>query len=258
MDTRLLLHIFLALLLFLIPAGALYLLERKKIVKFCMVLVRMVVQLLLLSLMVWALIKFNKPWLSVVWLAVMSVLASWLVVKRCELKSRALMPAVATSLFVGVFLVSLWLLGVVMPVRAFDARWFVPVTALLLGHSVSMLIRGLSTYLSALKTDELQYEFHSGNGLTHLKSLRPFVRRALLAVLQPTMSNLSVLALTSMPLLLCGLLLGGLTPINAFVLMLFMVTGCVSSSIFVLGGAILLADWSLFDKFGKLNDRIIN
>jgi putative ABC transport system permease protein len=72
------------------------------------------------------------------------------------------------------------------------------------------------------------------------------------------MSNLSVLALTSMPLLLCGLLLGGLTPINAFVLMLFMVTGCVSSSILVLGGAILLADWSLFDKFGKLNDRIIN
>jgi putative ABC transport system permease protein len=68
------------------------------------------------------------------------------------------------------------------------------------------------------------------------------MRRALLAILQPTMANLSVLALTSMPLLLVGLLLGGLTPINAFALMLFMVIGCISASVLVLGFAILLAD----------------
>jgi putative ABC transport system permease protein len=68
------------------------------------------------------------------------------------------------------------------------------------------------------------------------------MRRALLAVLQPTMSNLSVLALTSMPLLLVGLFLGGLTPVNAFALMLFMVIGCVSVSVLVLGLTILLAD----------------
>ena len=255
MNTRLLLHIFLALLLFLIPAGALYWLERKKLVKFCVVIVRMAVQLLVLSLMVWVLIKFNKPWLSIVWLMVMAILASWLVLKRCGFRSRELMPAVAVSLLVGVFLVGCWLLGVVMSVRIFDAHWFVPVMALLLGHSVSMLIRGLSTYLSALNADELQYEFHSGNGLTHLKSLQPFIRRALLAVLMPTMANLSVLALTSMPLLLCGLLLGGLTPVNAFLLMFFMVTGCVSASILVLGFAILLADRTLFDKFGKLKTK---
>ena len=252
MDSKLLLHIFLALLLFMIPAGALYWLERKKLVKFCVILVKMAVQLLVLSLMVWVLIKFNKPWLSIAWLVVMSVLASWLVLKRCGLRSLDLMPAVAVSLLAGVFLIGCWLLGVVMSVSVFDAHWFVPVMALLLGHSVSMLIRGLSTYLSALKADELQYEFYSGNGLNHLKSLQPFMRRALLAVLQPTMANLSVLALTSMPLLLCGLLLGGLTPMNAFLQMLFMVTGCVSASILVLGLTILLADRSLFDKFGKL------
>ena len=152
------------------------------------------------------------------------------------------MPAVAIGLFLGVFLVGIWLLGLVLPVRIFDARWFVPVMALLMGHSVSMLIRGLSTYLSAFQTDREQYEFLRGNGLSHLKALQPFMRRALLAVIQPTLSNLSVLALTSMPLLLIGLLLGGFTPINAFALMLFMVVGCVSASVLVLGISILLAD----------------
>ena len=242
MDTRLILHTFLALLLLLIPAGALYLLERKKLPRFGFVVARMVVQLLVLCLLVWVLIKVDSAWLSVLWLVAMALGGSWLVLKRCEVKGRAMMPAVAISLFIGVFLVGMWLLGVVLPVSAFDARWFVPVMALLMGHSVSMLIRGLSTYLSALQEDREQYEFLRGNGLTHFKALQSFMRRALLAVLQPTMSNISVLALTSMPLLLVGLFLGGLTPVNAFALMLFMVIGCVSVSVLVLGLTILLAD----------------
>jgi putative ABC transport system permease protein len=242
MDTRLILHTFLALLLLLIPAGALYLLERKKLPRFCFVVVRMMIQLLVLCLLVWALVKVDSAWLSMLWLVAMAIGGSWLVQKHCELKGRAVMPAVAISLFVGVFLVGMWLLGVVLPVSAFGAHWFVPVMALLMGHSVSMLIRGLSAYLSALQEDREQYEFLRGNGLSHLKALQPFMRRALLAVIQPTISNLSVLALTSMPLLLVGMLLGGLTPINAFVLMLFMVSGCVSASVLVLGLTILLVD----------------
>lgn len=242
MDTRLILHTFLALLLLVIPAGALYLLERKKLPRFGFIVVRMMVQLLVLCLLVWVLIKINSAWLSMLWLVAMAFGGSWLVLKRCDIKGLAKLPFVAISLFVGVFLVGMWLLGVVMPVHAFDAHWFVPVMALLMGHSVSMLIRGLSTYLSALQEDREQYEFLRGNGLAHLKALQPFMRRALLAVLQPTMANLSVLALTSMPLLLVGLLLGGLTPINAFALMLFMTIGCVSASVLVLGLTILLTD----------------
>ena len=242
MDTRLLLHTILALLLLLIPAGALYMLERKKLVRFGIAFGRMIVQLLILCLMVWGLIKVDNAWLSIAWLVVISITSSWLVLRRCDVKGLKLMPAVATGLFLGVFLVGLWLLGIVMPVRAFDAKWFVPVMALLMGHSVTMLIRGLSTYFSALKADEQQYEFLRGNGLSHLKALQPFMRRALLAVVQPTIANLSVLALTSMPLLLVGLLLGGLSPINAFALMLFMVVGCVAASVLVLSLTILLTD----------------
>ena len=245
MDTRLILHTFLALLLLLIPAGALYLLERNKLVKFAAVTVRMVVQLLVLCLLVWAIFKVDSPWLSMVWLVAMAVGSSWLVQKRCGLQGRKLMPAIAVGLFLGVFLVGMWLLVLVLPVRAFDARWFVPVMALLTGHSVTMLIRGLSTYFSALKADHEQYEFLRGNGLSHLKALQPFMRRALLAVIQPTISNLSVLALTSMPLLLVGMLLGGLTPINAFALMLYMVLGCISASVLSLGITIFLADKTL-------------
>ena len=246
------LHTILGLLLLSIPAGALYLLERKMLQTFAVSVARMVGQLLVLCLVVWALIRVNSPWLLIVWLVAIAAYSGWIVLRRCKLDVGKLLLSVSAGLFVGVAFCSLWILTLALPVRVFDARWFVPVTALLMGHSTAMMIRGLNTYVSALKADEQQYEFLRGNGASHLKAVMPFVRRALQAVLAPTIANLSTTALFTMPLLLCGLFLGGMTPINAFVLMLQMTVGCVAVSVLSLAITLFLADKSLFDKFGKL------
>lgn len=252
MNTALILHTLLGLFLLLIPAGALYLLERKMLKSFGLTVFRMVVQLLVLCLMVWALIRVNRAWLTLLWMLFMAIYSAWIVVRRCKLEWRRLLPAVSIGLFLGALVVGLWILGLVMPVRVFDARWFVPVMALLTAHTTAMMIRGLSTYVSALKADEQQYEFLRGNGVSHFQALRPFLRRSLLSVISPTITNLTILGLTSMPLLLCGIFLGGLAPINAFFVMLQMVIGCVSVSVLSLAITLFLADKSLFDKFGKL------
>ena len=252
MDKGLILHTILGLLLLLIPAGALYLLERKMLQSFAVSVGRMVVQLLVLCLVVWALICVNSPWLLIAWLVLMAVYSGWLVLRRCKLNIAKLLPAVSVGLLVGVAFCGLWILALALPVRVFDARWFVPVTALLMGHATAMTIRGLNAYITALKTDEQQYEFLRGNGYPHFKALQPFLRRSLLAVLSPTIANLSVLCLTSMPLLLGGIFLGGMSPINAFALMLHMTVGCIAASVLSLAITLFLADRSLFDKFGKL------
>ena len=70
MDTGLILHTFLGLLLLLIPAGALYVLERQMLPKFAVSVARMVVQLLAFCLVVWALIlwylssELDKYWIG--------------------------------------------------------------------------------------------------------------------------------------------------------------------------------------------------
>ena len=252
MDKGLILHTILGLLLLLVPAGALYMLERKMLPKFAVAVGRMVAQLLVLCLVVWALIRVNSPWLLMAWLVATAVYSGWLVLKRCKLRIGKLLPAVSVGLFVGTAFTGLWLLTLALPVQIFDAHWFVPVMALLMGHAMAMTIRGLNTYITALKTDQQQYEFLRGNGHPHFKALQPFLRRSLLAVLSPTVSNLSVLCLTSMPLLLGGIFLGGMSPVNAFVLMLLMTVGCVAASVLSLAITLFLADRSLFDKFGKL------
>lgn len=244
MNTGLLLHILLGLFLLVIPAGLLYLLERPMLKTFGIAVGRAIVQLALLCLIVWGLIRINSPWLLLLWLVAIAAYSGWLVVKRCKQEVKKWMLPVSAGLLIGVSLIAFWLIGLVFPVRIFDAHWFVPVTALLTGHATAMIIRGLSTYLSALQADEQQYEFLRGNGLAHFKALQPFLRRSLLAVISPTMANLSVLGLTSMPLLLVGILLGGISPLHAFLLMIGMIAGCVSASVLSLALSILCYELS--------------
>lgn len=283
MNTGLLLHTLLGLLLLVIPAGLLYFLERPMLKTFGIAIVRMIIQLAVLCLVVWGLIRIDSPWLLILWLVAIAAYSGWLVIKRCRkvisgpstsswtgqaakpsagtanavvepvetppvetppVKARGLYLSVSAGLLIGVSLIAFWLLGLVFPVRIFDPHWFVPVTALLMGHATAMMIRGLSTYLSALQADEQQYEFLRGNGLAHFKALQPFLRRSLLAVISPTVANLSVLGLTSMPLLLVGILLGGISPLHAFLLMIGMIAGCVSASVLSLALSIFCYELS--------------
>jgi len=247
------LHIILALLSLLIPVGALYLFDRSLLRTFGVAVGRMVVQLLVLCLIVWALVKYDKIWLSLLWLVLLAVVSGVLALRRINLPIVKFLLPVSAGLFVSALLIGAYLLLACLPAEnGFGARWFVPVMALLVGQNMTTLIRGLSTYQSALKADELQNEFLRGNGTDHLHAVLPFVRRAMQQVFAPTAANLSVMGLYAMPLLLCGILIAGIAPINAFVVTLQLVSGCLASSVIALAVTLWLADCQLFDKYGKL------
>ncbi len=247
------LRILAGLLILLIPVGALYILDKKSLATFAIAVGRMFVQLLVLCLMVWGLVHVNAPWLSLLWLVVVAFYAAFVIMKHLNISFRRFALPLGISNFIVVALLGLYLLYAVLPVRdGMDARWFVPIMALLLGHTITTQIRGFNTYLSALKADEQQYEFLRGNGMNHLKAVSPFLRRALLSVMAPTIANLSTMGLFTMPLLLVGILLGGHSPIDSFVLTLLLIVACLASSVAALVLSVLLSDKKLFDSFGKM------
>lgn len=240
MTTALILHTFLALLLLALPFGALYLLDQKSIKPLAIALIRGLAQLLLFAILIWGVYKVDNIWLSMGWFLIMSIWAGWLVTRKCKMPvNHHLLPASA-GLFGGVLIIGLWLLIAVLPIGPITARWFVPVIAVLLGHSASMLVRGLSAFDATFKRDHAQFDFMIGNGAMPWKAMIPFMRTSLLAILSPTIANLSVLALAAIPLLFCGMLLGGFSPINAFAVMVYALLGCIASSVLSLGMTLVL------------------
>lgn len=240
MTTTLILHTILALLLLILPLGALYLLDRPSMKPFATALTKGFIQLLIFSLIVWAVYKVDNIWLSIGWLLVMAVWAGFLAITKCKLTILQYLFPASVGLFGGTLLVGLWLLVAVLPIDHISARWFLPVMAVLLGHSASMLVRGINNFVTMLQRNRGQYDFLLGNGASQWQALMPFIRTSLLAILSPTIANLSALALVSLPLLFCGMLLGGFAPINAFAMMLYAVLGCIASSVLALGITLLI------------------
>ena len=235
MITSLILHTFLALLLLILPFGALYLLDRPSIKPLAIAFARGFVQLLIFALIVWGVYKIDNVWLSIGWLLVMAVWAGWLVVNKCKLSTKSYLLPTSIGLFAGVLLVGLWLLVAVLPIEKITASWFVPVMAVLLGHSTAMAVRGLNNFVMTFQRNRAQYDFLLGNGSSQWQALQPFIRTSLLAILSPTIVNLSSLALAALPLLFCGMLIGGFSPINAFTAMIYIIIGCVAASVLSLG-----------------------
>lgn len=235
MTTTLILHTILALLLLILPFGALYLLDRPTMKPLAVALTKGFVQLLIFSLIAWGVYKVDNIWISIGWLLVMAVWAGFLVTNKCKLAIPSYLFPTSAGLFVGVLLIGLWLLVAVLPIDHISARWFIPVMAVLLGHSAAMLVKGLGNFVTMSQRNRGQYDFMLGNGASQWQALVPFMRTSLLAILSPTIANLSALALASLPLLFCGMLLGGFAPINAFAMMVYAVLGCIASSVSALG-----------------------
>ena len=253
MNSSLIIHAICGFLLLAIPAGALYLWDKKLLRTFGVAVARMILQLLVVCLMVWALFRFDSIPLRLGWLVLIACYTAVVVLIRLKLNVRRFLWSVAAAQLVGMLLPGFYLRLAVLPLdQSLYATWFVPVMALLAGHITASQIRGLGIYFSALKTDEQDYEYRRGNGKNHLQALIPFVKRSVQAILSPASANLTVMGLFTLPLLLCGLLLAGMEPLTACVLMLALTSACVAASVLTLIVSLWLCDSRLFDKFGKL------
>lgn len=212
MTGTMILRIILGLLLLLIPAGVLYLWDKKLLHSLGLGVARMAGQTLVVCLMVWALLRYDHVWASLLWLVLLGVYTSLIILNKVKGRLRLLLP-VSVAQVVGTLLPVSYLLTVLLPgTEGFTARWLVPAGALIMSHITASQIRGLSTYLSAIETDREQYEFLVGNGKEHLGAVIPFVRRAVQAILSPSAAQLAVTGLFTMPLLLAGMLLAGAAP----------------------------------------------
>ena len=172
MNSSLIIHAICGLLLLVIPAGVLYLWDKKLLRYFGVAIARMIGQLFVVCLMVWALLRFDSMALNLGWLVLIACYTAVVVLIRLKLDvKRFLLPVVAGQL-VGTLLPGFYLRLAVLPLdHSLYATWFVPVMALLAGHTTASQIRGLGTYFSALKVDEQEYEYRRGNGKNHLQAL---------------------------------------------------------------------------------------
>ena len=246
------LSIVLALLLLALPAYLLARLDMSLLQRWTKATGRMMLQMAVAGTLLWLLWRADRLWASLLWVVATTVAAAWLLVKRARLQQKQLFVPVCAGLLTGVLVTGGYLLLVLRLEQPLTARWIIPIGGVLLAHVLTTNTRAVSAYFEALRKDTLNYYTQLGNGASRLVALAPYVRQALRSMLEPTAASMAVMGLFALPMLLAGLLMGGMTPVQATLLFVLLVVASIAASTLALVVTLWVADKRVFDKRGEL------
>ena len=244
-------NLFLALLLLFIPAYSLYYFRTGLVRDTFVAAGRMVLQLFFIGFYLEYLFEWNNVWINILWVIIMVGVASYTVLKRTRLSQKRLFLSVSVAFFFSIVILDLYFLGVVVRLEhLFDARYFVPISGMLLGNMLSTNVMALNTFYSGVEREKQLFQYLLGNGATLSEALAPFMREALIKPFNPALASMSVMGLIALPGTMTGQILGGSSPNVAIKYQItIMVTTFASTLI-----SVLLTLWICrkhsFDEFG--------
>ena len=244
--------ILLGLLIFAVPVYVMARVDTVLLSRVVKAVMRTVGLMVVVGVLMWALWRVEMPWVSLLWVVVMTLVTAWMLLRRTQLPQRQLLLPVFAGMMVAVLAVGGYLLLVLNVESPLAAKWVVPVSTVLLIHVLPTNIRALSTYFETLRNDSQSYYTHLGNGASRLTALMPYVRQALRSMMEPTASGISSISIFILPSLLAGMLLGRQLPVDAVVLFVLLLIGAVSASVISLLLTLWISDKTVFNKRGEL------
>jgi len=214
---------------------------------------RMTVQLLLVGAYLGVIFRWNSAWVNILWVVAMVVVAAFTVVRRSELSRKLFLVPVLIAIAASVLLVDVYFLGVVVRLDfLFDARYFIPITGMLIGNCLSNNIVALNTFYHSLSKEQTLYRFALANGATRNEALAGFMREALRKSLNTTIATTAVVGLISLPGMMTGQILGGSNPEVAIKYQIMIMITILVSTLLTVILSILICNRFVFDGFGRL------
>ena len=243
------------LLLLLIPIYYIWRYETKLVKAVCVGAVRMVVQMLFIGVYLRYLFEWDNPIVNLLWVCVMVYIAAETALSRTKVRRGVLMMPLIVGFIVASILIGLYFLGVVLGLNnVFDAQYFIPIMGILLGNMLTVNVIAVGTFYSTLQREQNLYYYLLGNGASRSDALQPFVRQAIVKSFSPTIANMAVMGLVSLPGTMIGQILGGSTPDVAIKYQIMIVVITMSASMLSLIMAIGLSSKRAFDGYGRLKN----
>lgn len=243
------------LLLLLIPVYYIWRYETKLLKAICVGAVRMIVQLLFIGVYLRYLFEWDNPVVNCLWVLLMVYIAAETALNRTKVRRAVLMWPLIVGLVVASVLIGFYFLGIVLKLdNVFSAQYFIPIMGILLGNMLTVNVIAVGTFYSALQREQNLYYFLLGNGASRNEALMPFMRQAIVKSFAPTIANMAVMGLVSLPGTMIGQILGGSTPDVAIKYQIMIVVVTMSASMLSLVIAIKLSCRRAFDAYGRLRE----
>ncbi|MGL5682786.1 MAG: ABC transporter permease [Marinifilaceae bacterium] len=245
----------LGFLLILIP---IYFLKRYRtglVKSTLMATLRMTVQLLLIGFYLEYLFTINNPWINCLWVIIMLVIAAYTTISRVKLPIRHMLLPMSIAFFIAIAIIDIYFMGVVLSLsNLFDARYFIPISGMILGNMLTANVIALNAFISGITRERALYMFLLANGATKQEALAHFIKEALVKSFNPTIASMAVMGLIALPGTMTGQILGGSSPTVAIRYQVMLMITIFASSLVSVLITLWCVERSLFAPNGMLKE----
>lgn len=245
--------------LMLVPLGLSCFYELKLTKPFLISASRMLLQLTFIGLFLKYLFTLNNPFVNISWLAFMVLSAVFTALKSSAIKIKKFLIPTFISFFAATFLTVIYLNTMVIRLESvFSARYLIVIGGMLLGNSLRSNILGITTFYNNIRQEEKQYLYLLSLGATKKEAKLPYLRKSLVLALKPSIATMGTLGLVSIPGMMTGVILGGVSPLIALKYQIMIMLAILTSTSASLSLTILLTSKTCFDSFGILKRDIFH
>lgn len=246
----------LGFLLILIPSYFLYHYKTGLVKSTLIATLRMSVQLILIGFYLEYLFTWNKAWINILWVVVMLFIASYTTITRSKLSIKVMLFPILFAFLFAIVLIDLYFMGIVLKLtNIFDARYFIPISGMILGNMLSANVIALNAFMGDIKRERALFSYLLANGASQQEALAPFIKNALIKSFNPTIASMAVMGLIALPGTMTGQILGGSSPTVAIRYQIMIMITIFASSLI----SVLVTLWSverfLFDRNGLLKNN---
>jgi putative ABC transport system permease protein len=188
---------------------------------------RSILQLLVLGYVLDFIFAVNNAWAVLGILAILLTVTAIVARNRISQKIPLVLPMVWGAIFVSTALTLLYLnLLILQPNRWFEARYLVPLGGIIIGNAMNASAIAGERLVSTMNNSTGEIETHLSLGATPQQAVTQYRREAIRAALLPTINQMMLIAMATLPSITAGQLLGGVNPLDAVsyeILIIFMV-----------------------------------
>jgi putative ABC transport system permease protein len=188
---------------------------------------RSILQLLVIGSILDVIFAIDNPLPVLIILAIMVTIATIVARNRISKKITGLIPIVWVSIFVSTaFTLAYTMILIIQPENWYDPQYIIPMTGMVLGNAMNSAALGGERLASSINNNRLEIETHLSLSATPKQAVESYRREAIRTSLIPTLNQMMVVGLVSLPGMFTGQVLGGSPPLEAAsyqILILFMI-----------------------------------
>ncbi|BAU63061.1 hypothetical protein STA3757_04160 [Stanieria sp. NIES-3757] len=215
---------------------------------------RSLLQLMVVGYILEFIFALNTSWSVMLIVGVMISIATVVTRNRIGKKIQGLFPMIWLSLVASSSLtIGYIILLIIQPPTWYEPQYLIPLVGMLLGNAMNGASLAGERLVSAIKHNRLEIETHLSLGATPKQAITTYQKDAIRAGLIPTINQMMVVGIVSLPGMFTGQVLAGGNPLDAASYQILILFAIALTNL----TATLLITESVYRRFFNQNAQLI-